>query len=280
MKIAVASGKGGTGKTLVAVNLATVLAPEHPTALVDCDVEAPNDHLFVNPTLGEPQDVSKRVPVIDEQRCTLCGACSEACEYGAIVVIRDRVMVFDELCHGCGRCGLVCPADAIREVDHPLGVIERGTAGEMAFGHGRLHIGEAMASPIIAELKRTTPERDWVILDAPPGTACSVITTLHGVDGVLLVTEPTPFGLHDLRAAVGVVRTLGLPAGVVINREGTGDKDVERYCEEEGLPILLRIPFDRRIAEVGAEARVLVDALPEWRDRFVKLARDAEDLIA
>jgi MinD superfamily P-loop ATPase len=278
MKIAVASGKGGTGKTLVAVNLAAVLAPERPTALIDCDVEAPNDHLFVNPTLGAPEPVSKRVPVIDEQRCTLCGACSEACEFGAIAVIRDRVMVFDELCHGCGRCGLVCPSEAIREVDHPLGVIERGTAGDMTFGHGRLHIGEAMASPIIAELKRTTPERDRIILDAPPGTACPVITTLHGVDGVLLVTEPTPFGLHDLRAAVGVVRTLGLPAGVVINREGTGDEDVERYCEEERLPIFLRIPFDRRIAEAGAEGRVLVDVLPEWRPRFVELAERAEEL--
>ena len=279
MKIAVASGKGGTGKTLVAVNLASVLAPERPTGLIDCDVEAPNDHLFVKPTLGEPVDVSKRIPVVDEARCTGCGACTEACEFGALALIGDRVLVFDELCHGCGRCGLVCPAGAIREVDHPLGVIERGTAGKIAFGHGRLHIGEAMASPIIAELKRNAPERDRVILDAPPGTACTVITTLHGVDAVLLVTEPTPFGLHDLRAAVGVVRTLGLPAGVVINRDGTGDGDVERFCEEERLPVFLRIPFDRRIAEAGAEARVLVDALPEWRPRFVELAERAEELV-
>ena len=279
MKIAVASGKGGTGKTLVAVNLASVLASERPTGLIDCDVEAPNDHLFLKPTLGEPVEVSKRIPVVDEARCTGCRACSEACEFGALALIGDRVLVFDELCHGCGRCGLVCPAGAIREVDHPLGVIERGTAGDIAFGHGRLHIGEAMASPIIAELKRTAPERDRVILDAPPGTACTVITTLYGVDAVLLVTEPTPFGLHDLRAAVGVVRTLGLPAGVVINRDGTGDGDVERFCEEERLPVFLRIPFDRRIAETGADARVLVDALPEWRPRFVELAERAEELV-
>jgi len=279
MKIAVASGKGGTGKTLVAVNLACVLAPERSTALIDCDVEAPNDHLFVKPTLGEPVVVSKRIPVIDETRCVGCGACSEACEFGALALIGDRIMVFDELCHGCGRCGLVCPVDAIREADHPLGVVERGAAGEIAFGHGRLHIGEAMASPIIAELKKNAPERDRVILDAPPGTACSVITTLHGVDAVLLVTEPTPFGLHDLRAAVGVVRTLGLPAGIVINREGTGDRDVERFCEEEGLAVFLRIPFDRRIAETGAEARVLVDVIPEWRPRFVELAERVEELV-
>jgi len=279
MKIAVASGKGGTGKTLVAVNLAAVLASEVETTLIDCDVEAPNDHLFVRPDLEESTVVSKRVPAIDADRCTACGACSEACEFGALALIGDRVMVFDDLCHGCGRCGLVCPSDAIREVDHPLGVIERGRSGSLVFGHGKLHIGEAMASPIIAELKETTSEREWTVLDAPPGTACTVITTLHGVDGVVLVTEPTPFGLHDLRAAVGVVRTLGLPAGVVINRDGTGDRDVEDYCNEEGLPILLRIPFDRRIAEAGAEARVLIEALPEWRSRFVELAARVKELV-
>ncbi len=280
MRVAVASGKGGTGKTLVAVNLASVLASERPTALIDCDVEAPNAHLFLRPELSEREDVSKRVPVIDEDRCTGCGACVEACEFHALAFVGGRVLVFDELCHGCGRCGLVCPSGAIREVDHPLGVIERGNAGELAFVHGRLHIGEAMASPIIAELKRGIPERDWVLLDAPPGTACSVITTLHGVDAVLLVTEPTPFGLHDLRAAVGVVRALELPAGVVINRENIGDSDVERFCEEEGLPILLRIPFDRRIAETGAEAEPLIDALPEWRGRFAELAARVEELVS
>ena len=279
MKLAVASGKGGTGKTLVAVSLARVLAPEHATVLLDCDVEAPNDHLFLGPDLDETRTVSKRVPQVDERRCTGCGACTRACVFGAIARIGDRILVFDELCHGCGRCGLVCPSDAIEEVDHPLGVIERGRSGPLTFGHGRLHIGEAMASPIIAELKEGTPERDWVLLDAPPGTACTVITTLHGVDAVLLVTEPTPFGLHDLRAAVGVVRTLGLPAGVVINRDGTGDREVEAYCEEEGLPILLRIPFDRRIAETGAEGRTLVDALPEWRLRFEELAKRVKEMV-
>ncbi len=279
MKLAVASGKGGTGKTLVAVNLASVLAPERPTGLIDCDVEAPNAHLFLRPDVTEREEVAKRIPTIVEERCTGCGACSEACEFGALALIGDRVLVFDELCHGCGRCGLVCPTDAIREVDHPLGVIEWGTTGEIAFGHGRLHNGEAMASPIIAELKRSAPERDRVILDAPPGTACPVITTLHGVDAVLLVTEPTPFGLHDLRAAAGVVRELGLPAGAVINRHGIGDDDVEQYCAEERIPILLRIPFDRRIAETGAEAHVLVDALPDWRPRFIELAERVEEFV-
>lgn len=279
MKLAIASGKGGTGKTLVAVNLASVLADRGPTTLVDCDVEAPNAHLFIRPELTEHAVVSKRVPIIDEARCIECGACSAACEFRAIAFMAGHALVFEELCHGCGRCGLVCPTDAITEKDHPLGVIERGTAGSLAFAHGRLHIGEAMASPIIRELKRDLPDDATVVLDAPPGTACPVISTLHGVDAVLLVTEPTPFGLHDLRAAVGVVRTLGLPAGIVINRNGIGDDDVERYCQAENLPVLLRIPFDRRIAETGAEAHLLIEALPDWEAPFARLASDIGGLL-
>ncbi len=279
MKIAVASGKGGTGKTLVATNLASVLSSEHSTALLDCDVEAPNDHLFLRPTIVDQQVVAKRIPVVDEDLCTGCGACHRACEFGAIARIEGQLLVFEELCHGCGRCGLVCPVDAITERDHPLGTIERGTAGRIAFAQGRLHIGEAMASPIIAALKAWAPERERIVLDAPPGTACSVITTLHGVDVAILVTEPTPFGLHDLRATVGVVRTLALPAGVVVNRHGLGDDDIERYCSDEGLPILLRIPFDRRIAEAGAEGQLLMDALPVWREAFVRLAKSVEGLV-
>ena len=280
MKVAVASGKGGTGKTLVAVNLASVVAAVRPTTLVDCDVEAPNAHLFLRPELTEREEVSKKVPSIDERRCTECGACTAACEFKALAFMAGHALVFEELCHGCGHCRLVCPADAITEKEHPLGVIERGTAGDLTFAHGRLHIGEAMASPIIRELKRGLPETESIVLDTPPGTACPVISTLHGVDAVLLVTEPTPFGLHDLRAAVNVARILELPAGVVINRDGIGDEDVERYCEEEGLPILLRIPFDRRIAETGAEARLLIDALPEWKQPFTQLAVDVKGLTA
>jgi MinD superfamily P-loop ATPase len=278
MRLAVASGKGGTGKTLVATNLALTCAAASETTLIDCDVEAPNAHLFLKPEITSHEEVSKQIPVIDESRCTECGACTAACEFKALAFMAGRALVFEELCHGCGRCGLVCPEDAISERAHPLGIIERGTARNLAFAHGRLHIGEAMSSPIIRELKRTTPETEVTILDAPPGTACPVISTLHGVDAVLLVTEPTPFGLHDLHAAAEVVRTLGLPAGVVINRDGIGDNDVERYCEEKNLPILLRIPFDRRIAETGAEGRLLIDALPEWGDAFLRLAEDVERL--
>jgi MinD superfamily P-loop ATPase len=278
MRVAVASGKGGTGKTLVATNLATVLSAEERIALLDCDVEAPNAHLFLKPTLHESHEISKRVPVIDEARCSRCNVCVEACEFGALAFMAGHALVFEALCHGCGRCGLVCPEDAISERDHPLGVIETGDVdGRFPFAHGRLHIGEAMASPIIRALKQEAPEREWIILDAPPGTACPVISAIHGVDVVVLVTEPTPFGLHDLRAAVGVVRTLEIPAVAVINRDGVGDDGVERYCADEGLPVLLRIPFDRRIAETGAAGQLLIDALPEWREPFVRLASDLRE---
>ena len=279
MRVAVASGKGGTGKTLVAVNLAAALRDRVETTLVDCDVEAPNGHLFLAPTFSTRETVAKRVPRVDESVCTQCGACTAACEFNAITLMAGRVLVFDELCHGCGRCGLVCPVDAIRETDHPLGEIEFGSSGALRFAHGRLHIGEAMASPIISRLREAVPDTAWTILDSPPGTACSVITTLHDVDVAVLVTEPTPFGLHDLRAAVGVVRALGLPAGVVINRHGIGDDAVDRYCETEGLPVLLRIPFDRRIAETGAEAQLLIEALPEWRTAFIDLAERVKELV-
>jgi MinD superfamily P-loop ATPase len=279
MKLAVASGKGGTGKTSVSVNLAVAVAEEERTTLVDCDVEAPNAHLYLHPEIDERWTVSKAVPVVDELRCTHCTACVSACEYHAIAFMAEHALVFDELCHGCGRCSLVCPSGAITERDHPLGVIERGAARALAFAQGRLHIGEAMASPIIRRLKRSVPETTWTIFDSPPGTGCPVITTLHGADVAVLVTEPTPFGLHDLRAAVGVVRSLGIPAGVVINRDGIGDRQVDAYCNAQGLPVLLRIPFDRAIAEIGAEAWVLIEEEPEWRAKFLDLADRIRELI-
>lgn len=278
MRIAVASGKGGTGKTLVATHLAVALSQQRATTLIDCDVEAPNAHLFLHPTLSERQEVAKQIPVIDTARCTQCGQCVEACEFKALALLGNRLLVFEPLCHGCGRCRLVCPMDAIQERSHVLGVLERGHAGDLSFAHGRLNIGEAMASPLIRELKRSTVETEFVVLDAPPGTACPVISTLHDVDVAVLVTEPTPFGLHDLRAAVGVARALGVPVGVVLNRADIGDEDVEEYCDDEGLPILLRIPFDRRIAEAGAQGRLLTDVLPAWQDTFAHVAADLETL--
>jgi len=275
MIITVASGKGGTGKTTIAVSLGLALAEsgQAPVHLLDCDVEEPNAALFLNPTIEVQEEVARPVPQVDLARCTYCGRCAEVCQYHAIAVVARRVLFFPALCHGCGSCALVCPERAIQERPDVMGVLEMGHAGSLLYAQGRMNVGEAMASPIIRRLKRRAipPDRAGrvVILDAPPGTACPVVETMRGADYVLLVTEPTPFGLHDLRLAVQVARdALGLPVGVVINRDGIGDEGVDAYCAAEGVPILLRIPLDRRIATAYADGVPLVRALPEYRARF------------
>jgi MinD superfamily P-loop ATPase len=288
MIIAVASGKGGTGKTTVATSLALALledggnGADGPTfgdstkmLFLDCDVEEPNAALFLQPDLDPSEDVGILIPEIDFERCTFCGRCAEVCVWHAIAVVGRRVLVFPQLCHGCGSCTLNCPDDAIHEVLHVMGSLESGSAGPLAFGHGILNVGEAMAVPIIRELKdrqKGDSNRQVTILDAAPGTSCPVVETMRGADFVLLVTEPTPFGLHDLRLTVKVARDeLGLPVGVVINRDGVGDSGVDDYCADEKLPILMRIPLDRRIAEAVSGGQALVEALPDYRSRFVEL---------
>jgi len=285
MIITVASGKGGTGKTTVAVNLALSITADlqdvadeestnsvHPLFL-DCDVEEPNAALFLKPTIEERKEVGQPIPEVDPDKCIYCGRCAEVCQYHAIAVVGQKVLVFPELCHGCGSCTLNCPTGAISEVLDVMGTIERGWAGPVEFAQGTMDVGEAMAVPIIRQLKRWVippdPAGRPIILDAPPGTACPVVESMRGADFVLLVTEPTPFGLHDLRLAVEVARDeLGLPVGVVINRDGVGDQGVESYCAAEGIPILMRIPLDRRIAEAYSEGIPLVEALPGYRERF------------
>jgi MinD superfamily P-loop ATPase len=279
VRIAVASGKGGTGKTTVATSLALSLALEAdggrpPPLLLDCDVEAPNAHLFLAPEFTRRTDVSVMIPRVDEDRCTGCGQCSEVCQYHAIAVLGPKVLVFPQLCHGCGSCTRQCPEGALEEIPSPIGVLQAGTAqGGIDFARGVLNVGEPMAGPIIRRLKRWAAQQDGqiVILDCPPGTSCPVVEAVRGASFVLLVTEPTPFGLHDLRLAVRVGRSLGLPMGVIINRDGIGDESVADYCESEGLRVMLRIPFERAIAEGIARGQPLVALDPQYHSRFLKV---------
>lgn len=273
-RLVVASGKGGTGKTTIATSLA--LASKSPIRLMDCDVESPNASLFLAPLITESKDVGIRIPVINEDYCSYCGLCARVCEFNAIAVVGRKILFFPELCHGCGSCALVCRKNAITEKVHVMGTLERGKASnELAsdslyFSHGILNVGEPMAVPIIRELKKWDQPKPvpLEILDSPPGASCPVVETIRGADYVILVTEPTPFGLHDLKQVVKVVEDLGLPAGVVINRYGIGDNSVEEYCEQHSLSILGKIPMERRFAEAIASGKTLVEAAPEYLSVF------------
>jgi MinD superfamily P-loop ATPase len=269
MIVAVASGKGGTGKTTVALNLAKVLGSD--VYLLDCDVEEPNSHLFLSGVKTAEEEVCIPVPKVDEQACNGCGECSRFCEFNAIVSLGDKPLVFPEMCHGCGGCMKVCPEAAIREVDRRIGVVETIRSGHITLVQGRLDVGVSLTPPLIRGVKARLPAGTPAILDAPPGTACPVIATLQGADYVVLVTEPTPFGLHDLKLAVEMVRNLRIPAGVVLNRAGIGDDRVHRFCREQGIPILVEIPYERKIAEVISRGSLIVDALPEFRGLFTSL---------
>ncbi len=268
MIIAVASGKGGTGKTTVAVNLALSLSN---VQLLDCDVEEPNSHLFLNPVIEEIKPACTLVPRVNYDLCDYCGKCALACEYNALVVVPQKeVMVFPELCHGCGLCSLVCPQDAISEEPREIGVIKTGKSGDgnIDLVYGVLNIGEIMATPLIDQVKADLDPEKTVIIDVSPGTACPVIAAMQGSDYCILVTEPTPFGLYDLKLAVEVLRVLKIPFGMVINKAGIGDRKVYEYCEKEGIPILLEIPHDTRIARYYSEGVPFVKQMPEWKEQF------------
>lgn len=277
MIIAVASGKGGTGKTTVATSLAQTLSRNNLSiSCLDCDVEAPNAHIFIQPNLDQRKNVDMQIPKVDADLCTGCGRCAEVCQFHAIVVLGGQTLVFPEMCHGCGSCALVCPEDAITEVPQTLGILEGGLASDgIDFGHGLLNIGEPMAVPVISQLKkwRNYMDADIVVLDSPPGASCPVVESVRGADFVLLVTEPTPFGLHDLRQAYELTQEVNIPAGVIINRDGIGDAGVEAYCHEVNLPILMRIPLERKIGEGIAQGKTLLDIDPKYEKQFMQLYR-------
>jgi MinD superfamily P-loop ATPase len=268
MIITVASGKGGTGKTTVAVNLALSIGN---VQLLDCDVEEPNSHILLQPRIDESQPVYTKVPVISEELCVYCGKCSKFCAYNALFVAPKTVMVFPELCHSCGGCMLVCPKDAIKEKERQIGVIKKGETNGVEIVYGELNVGEAMAVPLIRAVKNEMKNDKTVVIDAPPGTACSLVASVHKTDYCILVTEPTPFGLHDLKITVQVLKDLGVPMGVVINRAGIGDRKVYEYCENEKIPVLMEIPFSKNIAELYSSGIPFVKDMLEWKEKFLEM---------
>lgn len=281
MKIAIASGKGGTGKTTLATNLAVVGAEMgRQVAYLDCDVEEPNGHLFLHPTIRERTPVHLLIPQVLEDACDHCGQCAQVCMFSALVWLGQKPLVFPELCHGCGACVLACPRCAIIERPREVGVVETGSSGPIRFVHGRLNIGEAKSPPVIRAVRAAAPDVDWQIIDAPPGTSCPVVAAARGCDLAILVTEPTPFGLHDLKLAVATLRQLGLSLAVVINRADVGDNRVEQYCTEEAIPVLLSIPDDRRVAEAYSRGELILTAVPEMRAALTGLWERIEEQIA
>jgi len=274
--ITVASGKGGAGKTTVAANLALSIEPE---IIMAWDVEEPNVHTLLHPADIHTTEVTVPTPIINQDKCTLCGKCAEFCQFNAIFVGKTKTMVYNEMCHSCGGCAIVCPEDAITEIPRPVGEIHESTIDGITMVYGELAIGEPIATTLIHAVKEHIAPDKINILDAPPGTACPVIETMKASDFLILVTEPTPFGLHDLSMAVDVVRGLGIPFGVIINRAGIGDDGVEKYCKQEEIPILLEIPFDRKIAELYSRGVPFAQEMPEWHQRFKDMYTNIERLI-
>lgn len=266
MIIAVASGKGGTGKTTVATNLAKAIG--QGVQFLDCDVEEPNGHLFLKPEIRESREALVPVPRVDSAKCTGCGECARICRFSGIVVVGKRVLTFPELCRGCGGCVRVCPEGAVTETERPIGVVEIGRSGRLSFIQGRLRVGEAMSRRLIKEVRAFTAKAGIAVIDSPPGTSCPMIASIKGVDYCVLVTEPTPFGLHDLQLALEVVKKLRIRSGVVINRAGLDAGQLRRHLEKRGVPILIEIPDDRRIAEAYSRGHLIVDRFPEYEGTF------------
>ena len=274
MVISIASGKGGTGKTTIATNLAFSLGSN--VRILDCDVEEPNVYLFLRPEITKSETAFTPVPQIDEKKCNGCKKCVEICRFNAITVIGKTVLTFPELCHSCGGCKEICPEKAVSETGRELGVVEIGKRGRIEFAHGRLRVGEAMSPPLIRKVRSYSNNDKITLIDAPPGTSCPVISSMKGTDFVLLVTEPTPFGMHDLKLAVEAVKVLRIPHGLVINRSDIGNNQVKAYADQENIPVLMEIPFSRKIAEAYSKGRLMVEELPEWKTRFLDLYKRIE----
>ena len=270
MIISVASGKGGTGKTTIATNLVLSIPG---SIYLDADVEEPNGHLFLNPMIHDEKIISRKIPEIDYDRCNFCGVCARTCEFHAISVLPKMVLVFGELCHSCGACAYFCPEKAIVEVDKPLGILRTGEIlpEKKSFYEGRLNIGEMMASPLIAKLKQICHPDKINIVDAPPGTSCSMVESVSKTDYCILVTEPTPFGLHDLKLSIEVLQFLEIHFGVVINKSQKESDLIEDYCSETEIPVLLKLPFDRRLAEAYSQGEPAVKLFPDLKNRFNEL---------
>jgi len=274
--MSVASGKGGTGKTSVAVNMALSIGN---VQFLDCDVEEPNAHLLLHPKLQRTEPVYTFIPHINEALCNNCGACSKFCQFNALFTSAKKILVFPELCHSCGGCALVCPTKAISWEKHRIGTLKFGSVGEVALVYGELEVGKPMAVPVIKAVKNQIDKAETVILDSPPGASCPFVETVKGSDFCVLVTEPTPFGLHDLKIAVHVLRDLTIPFGVVINRAGIGDKKAYDYCKEEGIRVLMEIPYQIKIAELYSRGVPFSVEMPEWKEKFQTLYSEVRRIV-
>lgn len=279
MIISVASGKGGTGKTTISTNLAMSLSNiGQQVQYLDCDAEEPNGHIFLKPRIETTEDVTVGVPDVNLSKCTGCGKCGQLCQYSAIICLKDKPLVFEQLCHSCAGCMAICPEGAIAEKQRKIGVAQFGKSNKIYFGHGKLDIGAIQTPALIRHVKNKIQKDIINIIDVPPGTSCPVIEAIKGSNFVLLVTEPTPFGLNDLALAVGMLRQLKRHFAVAINRSDIGDDAVVKYCQQEDIKVLIKIPNDRKIAESYSRGVMIVEAMPDYKKKFLELYEDIKNL--
>ncbi len=276
MKIAIASGKGGTGKTTLSCALA--LAAPGEVCLLDCDVEEPNSHFFIRPEIENTEPVHSLIPEVDSEKCSGCGECGRVCQFSAIVALGPKVLTFPELCHSCGACTRICPEGAITETRRKIGTLQTGRRDNVHFVSGSMKVGHAMSPPVIRAVLEQAAPAGLTLIDCPPGTSCPFVTAVKACDVALLITEPTPFGLHDLKLAIGTLRELGIPFSVAVNRVNAEQNRISEYCAAEHIPLLLQIPEDRRVAEAYSRGEALTAVLPELRETLAALPEKMKGL--